>query len=75
MESMEVRMAWDLWKNPDAEEDLYNGNGWNIVGEVKAKLSEHISLVGKLGRKSEGFFPGAILDEGTYAGAGVEWVF
>ncbi|MCK5849883.1 MAG: hypothetical protein KAH23_03130 [Kiritimatiellae bacterium] len=74
-ESMKLRVAWDLWENPDAEEDLYIGNGWNIVGEVKTELSEHISLIGKLGGKSEGFFPGAILDKGTYAGAGIEWEF
>ena len=61
----------DFWEVPDSAEDLYEGTGWNACGELSVMFSETVGLSGKLGGKSEGFFPGTPMAEGVYGGAGV----
>ena len=61
----------DVWEVPDSAEELYEGTGWNACGELSVMFSETVGLSGKLGGKSEGFFPGTPMAEGVYGGAGV----
>ena len=61
----------DFWQEPDSAEGLYDGNGWNAGGEVSFMVGEYVGLVGKVGGKSEGFFPGTPLADGVYGGAGL----
>lgn len=61
----------DFWENPDADEALYDGRGWNAVGEVSLDVTETLSVSAKVGHKSEGFLPGTPEDSGTYWGGGL----
>lgn len=61
----------DFWDVPDSEERLYEGAGWNACGELSVMFGETIGLSGKLGGKSEGFFPGTPMADGAYGGAGL----
>ena len=65
----------DLWANPDAPEDFYDGSGWNASGEIEFPVSPAVGVALKIGAKSDGFFPGTPTDSGAYAGAGVTAAF
>jgi hypothetical protein len=67
----------DWWKEPRADEASARrtSDGWNVSAEVDAMLGDRWGLAAKIGSKSEGFFPGLMLDEGVYAGLGVRAVF
>jgi hypothetical protein len=66
----------DWWGEPRAAEaSARTSDGWNVSAEVDALLGERWGLAAKIGSKSEGFFPGLMLDEGVYAGLGVKAVF
>jgi hypothetical protein len=66
----------DWWEEPDAAERIpREDGGWNVSAEIDALLGERWGVAAKVGSKSEGFFPGAALDEGVYAGFGVKAVF
>ena len=64
-------LSADVWEEPEAREALYEGNGWNAAAEVDALLSDRWGISAKLGSKSEGFFPGLPIEDGTYLGFGV----
>jgi hypothetical protein len=64
-------LAGDIWQVPESAQGLYDGSGWNAVGELDALVFEHCGLSFKVGSKSEGFFPGTPMASGFYGGAGV----
>ena len=64
-------LAGDGWQVPDSPEGLYDGSGWNVVGELDALLFGRWGISGKVGAKSEGFFPGTPMGSGAYGGAGL----
>ena len=61
----------DFWKEPESEEGLYDGTGWNASGELSFLFGETVGLSAKVGGKSAGFFPGTPLADGVYGGAGL----
>jgi hypothetical protein len=66
----------DWWQEPSAiEGSARRSDGWNVSAEIDTMLGERWGLAAKVGSKSEGFFPGTALEEGTYAGFGVKAVF
>lgn len=64
-------LAGDIWQVPDSEEGLYEGSGWNAVGELDTLLFGRFGLSCKVGAKSDGFFPGTPMASGIYGGAGL----
>lgn len=70
-----LSMQGDFWQEPDSAEDLYDGTGWNVCGELSVTFSDNFGLSGKVGGKSDGFFPGTPMAEGLYGGAGVQVAF
>jgi len=61
----------DLWQTPNSLEQLYEGSGWNSCGELAWMFNDHIGISGKVGNKSEGYFPGTPMESGVYGGAGL----
>jgi hypothetical protein len=64
-------LAADAWQVPESDENLYDGSGWNAVGELDALLFGRFGVSCKVGSKSEGFFPGTPMASGVYGGAGL----
>ena len=64
-------LAGDVWQVPESPEGLYDGSGWNAVGEVDALLFGRWGVSGKVGAKSRGYFPGTPMESGAYGGAGL----
>ena len=69
--NLELSLGADAWDEPDSQERIRDGNGWNAVAELDARLSGRWGLSAKLGSKSEGFFPGLPLEDGPYFGFGL----
>lgn len=67
--------AGDTWQTPEADEQLFEGSGWNASGEIDVMVTRRFGLVGKVGSKSDGYFPGTPIESGVYGGAGVQVVF
>ncbi|HEV8630260.1 MAG TPA: hypothetical protein VGV61_08080 [Thermoanaerobaculia bacterium] len=65
-----LSLAGDVWDVPRATEGLEPSSGWNASVEAEAMLGR-FGVALKVGKKSDGFFPGLPRDAGTYAGAGV----
>lgn len=65
----------DYWQTPDADEALFDGSGWNASGEIGVMFTENFGMIGKVGSKSDGYFPGTPMDSGVYGGAGVQIAF
>lgn len=68
---VDLGLSFDLWEEPDAPEQLYEGNGWNATAEIDALLSTRWGLAAKVGSKSKGFLPGLPAEDGIYIGLGV----
>lgn len=66
-----LSLQGDFWEEPEAEEDLYDGTGFNACGELSVMLGKLVGLSAKVGGKSEGFFPGTPMADGVYGGAGL----
>jgi hypothetical protein len=75
--ALRLGLQGDLWTEPDAAERIYpeGDDGWNVSAEVDASFGGRWGVAAKVGSKSDGFFPGAPLDEGTYAGFGLTAAF
>jgi hypothetical protein len=74
--AVRLGLQGDWWGEPDtAERIAREEDGWNVSAEIDALFNQRWGLAAKVGSKSVGFFPGAALDEGTYAGFGVKAVF
>jgi hypothetical protein len=69
--ALELGLAADTWKEPDALRSPRTGTGWNLTGELDARLNDRWGLAAKLGSKSEGFLPGLPIEDGVYFGLGV----
>jgi hypothetical protein len=73
--NVRLSLNGDYWKEPRSVEDLYDGTGWNVTGEIDMMFStrrgRRWGFTAKAGSKSEGFFPGRPIDEGGYFGLGV----
>jgi hypothetical protein len=67
---VKISLAGDAWDVPRASENLEPSSGWNASAEAEAMFGR-FGVALKVGRKSDGFFPGLPSDAGTYAGAGV----
>lgn len=74
-QSLELGLSADTWKEPEAEEGLYDGRNWNLTGEVETRFGRRWGASAKLGIKGEGFLPGLPVDEGAYAGLGLRAVW
>jgi hypothetical protein len=68
---LEIGLAADAWDEPESQERIRSGSGWNATAEVDALLGERWGLAGKVGSKSDGFFPGLPLEDGAYFAFGV----
>jgi hypothetical protein len=68
---VELGLSADVWEEPEARENLYEGNGWNATAEVDARLGARWGLAAKAGAKSDGFFPGLPQEGGAYVGLGL----
>jgi hypothetical protein len=68
---VDLGLSADVWKEPDARENLHEGNGWNATAEVNARLGARWGLSAKAGAKSDGFFPGLPQEDGAYVGIGL----
>lgn len=68
---LDLAVSADVWSEPESEEGLYEGTGWNAAAEVDALLGDRWGLSAKLGAKSEGFLPGLPTEDGLYMGFGV----
>jgi hypothetical protein len=66
-----LSVAADYWENPDSDEELYDGTGWNASAELDATFGTRFGASAKLGGKSDGFFIGTPTDSGVYFGGGV----
>jgi hypothetical protein len=66
-----LSLAGDYWQHPEASENLYDGAGWNVAGEIEFPAGPFLRVGLKLGWKNEGYFPGAPLTDGAYAGGGL----
>lgn len=66
-----LSVAGDVWQVPESAEGLYEGSGWNAVGELNALLFRNWGIACKAGAKSEGFFPGTPVESGVYGGGGL----
>lgn len=73
--SVTLAAGGDYWQTPEADEGLYDGTGWNASGEVGVMVTRHFGVVGKVGGKSDGYFPGTPMESGVYGGAGVQVAF
>jgi hypothetical protein len=65
-------LSADSWKVPVALEQLGRKDGWNANAELQLRFDPW-GVVLQGGSKSEGFFPGLPLAEGSYLGAGVTY--
>jgi hypothetical protein len=72
--NLEIGLSADAWDEPEARERIRSGSGWNATAEVNALFGERWGFAAKAGSKSDGFFPGLPLEEGTYFGFGVRAV-
>ena len=72
--NVELGFAADAWDEPDSQEAIRTGSGWNATAEVDALLSQRWGFSAKLGSKSDGFFPGLPLEDGPYFALGVRAV-
>jgi hypothetical protein len=68
---LQLNAGVDAWNHPDAQEELYDGEAWNVYGELEALLTDRLQVAVKLGRKEAGFLPGTPLDAGSYVGGGL----
>jgi hypothetical protein len=68
---LEASLGGDAWRNPGSAEGISEGTGWNLAGEIEYLHRGRLGLSVKIGAKSDGYFPGAPMDGGAYAGAGI----
>lgn len=69
---LRLGLGADAWKDPVALERLRREDGWQAGAELQLRFDPW-GVVLQGGSKSEGFFPGLPLAEGTYVGAGVTY--
>jgi hypothetical protein len=67
---LKLSVQGDWWDEPAGAERSETISGWNATLEIDWVIRRGWGLTAKLGRKSEGFFPGLPIDEGTYTGFG-----
>lgn len=65
----------DVWDWPKAPEALYNGTGWNAVGEIEFPIGPALGVALKAGYKNAGYFPGVPTASGAYLGGGMTAAF
>ena len=67
-----VSLQGDVWDEPEAGERTEARSGaWHGSIELDWMVADRWGLSAKAGSKSEGFFPGAPLEEGTYGAFGI----
>ncbi len=68
---LKASLSGDIWDFPAGPEDIYEGVGWNVSGEIEFPVHTTMGLALKAGYKNKGYFPGTPTDAGAYMGGGV----